>query len=200
MRPAPEVFGPPFHPLPARVVDVSAKAALQKRFPDAKCFGASKVVTLQKQRCGADDATARKRFGANAAFPSVPFEALDTDKILLKGCETHRMLFNPRMNTVAKLLPRAFWRNCMCGLDKMSMSQSARAISGERTGGDQDRTGTFKDADRCWRRRHARPLPEARAMHEAIAGSTLIIVPESGHSSPVEAPQTVTDAMPDFPG
>ncbi|WP_372572315.1 MBL fold metallo-hydrolase [Ruegeria jejuensis] len=60
---------------------------LKQRFPDAKCVGAPKVVKLQHLRMAADDEMARKRYGDNAAVPSLPFEPLDTDKIMLEGRE-----------------------------------------------------------------------------------------------------------------
>ncbi|WP_372572279.1 MBL fold metallo-hydrolase [Ruegeria jejuensis] len=60
---------------------------LKQRFPDAKCVGAPRVVALQHLRMAADDEMARKRYGDNAAVPSLPFEALDTDKIMLEGRE-----------------------------------------------------------------------------------------------------------------
>lgn len=42
------------------------------------------------------------------------------------------------------------------------------------------------------------PVNAARQTHDAIVGSKLVIVPESGHSSPVEKPDIVTKAMADF--
>ncbi|WP_372572324.1 MBL fold metallo-hydrolase [Ruegeria jejuensis] len=60
---------------------------LLKRFPDAKCVGAPKVVELQKLRMASDDATALKRYADNAAVPSVPFEPLDATTIMLEGRE-----------------------------------------------------------------------------------------------------------------
>ncbi len=60
---------------------------LKQRFPDAKCVAAPKVAELQQLRMDADDEMARKRYGDNAAVPSLPFEALDTDKLILEGRE-----------------------------------------------------------------------------------------------------------------
>ncbi|UZD91473.1 hypothetical protein [Cognatishimia activa] len=62
---------------------------LLKRFPDAKCVAAPRVAQLQQLRIEADDNMARKRYGDNAAVPSVKFEAWDTDKIMLEGREIH---------------------------------------------------------------------------------------------------------------
>lgn len=42
------------------------------------------------------------------------------------------------------------------------------------------------------------PPGKAAAMQQAIAGSTLVSIPASGHSSPVEQPDDVTRAMVDF--
>lgn len=42
------------------------------------------------------------------------------------------------------------------------------------------------------------PPAYAQAMHDAIKGSRLMQVPKSGHSSPVENPAIVTDAIADF--
>lgn len=44
----------------------------------------------------------------------------------------------------------------------------------------------------------ATPLPRAEEMHAAIPGSRLIVVPGSGHSSPIEAPEIVSDALEEF--
>ncbi len=60
---------------------------LKKRFPDAKCVGAPKVAELQRLRIPADDEMARKRYGDNAAVPSIPFEGLDSDTLMLEGRE-----------------------------------------------------------------------------------------------------------------
>lgn len=60
---------------------------LKQRFPDAKCVAAPKVAELQRLRIPADDEMARKRYGNNAAVPSIPFEGLDTDTLTLEGRE-----------------------------------------------------------------------------------------------------------------
>ncbi len=58
---------------------------LKKRFPNAKFVGAPEVVKLQHLRMEADDNMARSRYGANAAVPSVPFEPLDSDTLMIEG-------------------------------------------------------------------------------------------------------------------
>ena len=60
-------------------------SVLIKRFPEAKFVGAPKVVALQKLRMKADDEMARKRYGDNAAIPSIPFEPLDSDVLMIEG-------------------------------------------------------------------------------------------------------------------
>ncbi|TPN87016.1 MBL fold metallo-hydrolase [Aquimarina algicola] len=62
-------------------------SVLIKRFPDAKFVGAPRVVALQKLRIKADDKMALKRYGENAAIPSVPFEALDSNTLMIEGRE-----------------------------------------------------------------------------------------------------------------
>jgi pimeloyl-ACP methyl ester carboxylesterase len=44
----------------------------------------------------------------------------------------------------------------------------------------------------------ATPPPKARVIHEAIAGSKLVVVPDAGHTSCVEEPEAVTGAMVSF--
>ena len=62
-------------------------SVLVKRFPDAKFVGAPKVVQLQRLRMKSDDKMARKRYGDNAAVPSIPFEPLDSDRLMIEGRE-----------------------------------------------------------------------------------------------------------------
>ena len=62
-------------------------SVLKQRFPDAKCIAAPKVAAIQNIRMEADDKMAIDRYGDNAAVPSVPFEAFDSDKIMLEGRE-----------------------------------------------------------------------------------------------------------------
>ncbi|BFM18144.1 hypothetical protein R50073_43270 [Maricurvus nonylphenolicus] len=60
---------------------------LKDRFPDAKFIAEPKVAALQQLRMTDDDARAVKRFGDNAAVPSLPFEAYDHDVLMLEGRE-----------------------------------------------------------------------------------------------------------------
>ncbi|MEL6693482.1 MAG: MBL fold metallo-hydrolase [Pseudomonadota bacterium] len=60
-------------------------SVLIRRFPNAKFVGAPNVVKLQHLRMEADDKMARSRYGKNAAVPSVPFEELDSDSLMLDG-------------------------------------------------------------------------------------------------------------------
>ena len=62
-------------------------AILIKRFPEAKFVGAPKVVALQKLRMKADDEMAKKRYGDNAAIPSIAYEPLDSNVLMIEGRE-----------------------------------------------------------------------------------------------------------------
>jgi pimeloyl-ACP methyl ester carboxylesterase len=42
------------------------------------------------------------------------------------------------------------------------------------------------------------PPSDAKAMHAAIVGSRFVQVPDAGHTSPVEQPEAVTDALTEF--
>ena len=46
----------------------------------------------------------------------------------------------------------------------------------------------------------ATPLPRSEQLHQLIAGSRLVIVPDAGHSSSVEQPEAVTAAIVSFLG
>ena len=58
---------------------------LKDRFPEAKFVAAPSVSRLQKLRMKDDDDRAKKRFGENAAVPSVPFEPLESDTLFIEG-------------------------------------------------------------------------------------------------------------------
>ena len=60
---------------------------LKQRFPDAQFLAAPRVAELQQFRMASDDERAVSRYGELAAVPSVPFEALDSDRIMLEGRE-----------------------------------------------------------------------------------------------------------------
>lgn len=62
-------------------------AILKQRFPDAMFVAEPSVAALQQLRMERDDDRARSRFGENAAVPSVPFEALDSDTLFIEGRE-----------------------------------------------------------------------------------------------------------------
>lgn len=64
-------------------------AILQQRFPEAVFLAAPEVARLQQFRMTADDERARNRYGKYAAVPSVPFQPLDADKLILEGHEIH---------------------------------------------------------------------------------------------------------------
>ena len=42
------------------------------------------------------------------------------------------------------------------------------------------------------------PPDASRRMHEAIGGSRLVVIPEAGHLSNLEAPEAFNDALKDF--
>lgn len=60
---------------------------LKERFPNARFVAAPKVADLQQLRMEGDDERAVARFGDNAAVPSVPFEPLDSDVLMIEGRE-----------------------------------------------------------------------------------------------------------------
>ncbi len=62
-------------------------SVLKQRFPDAKFVASPAVSRLQKLRMSDDDARAVKRFGDNAAVPSVPFEPIDYETLTIEGRE-----------------------------------------------------------------------------------------------------------------
>lgn len=62
-------------------------SVLKKRFPEAQFVAAPRVAELQQFRMEADDERAISRYGELAAVPSVPFEPLDSDRLMLEGRE-----------------------------------------------------------------------------------------------------------------
>lgn len=60
---------------------------LKEYFPEAKFIAAPKVAALQQVRMKADDEMAIKRYGDNAAVPSIPFQAYNENTIMLEGNE-----------------------------------------------------------------------------------------------------------------
>lgn len=60
---------------------------LIKRFPNAQFVAAPKVAKLQQLRMKVSDNLAKNDFGENATDPAIPFQILDTDKLMLEGRE-----------------------------------------------------------------------------------------------------------------
>ena len=92
------------------------------------------------------------------------------------------------------------WKDDIAGLDTTSIRHFGRAIFDRDDLMDQLRmleappdTLIIVGADDI-----TTPPKHAHAMHDAIKGSELVIVPRAGHSTPVEAPEAVTKAMADF--
>lgn len=62
-------------------------SVLKERFPNAKFIAEPKVAALQRLRMEDNDEMAFKRYGDNAAIPSIPFEDYDSDKLMIEGRE-----------------------------------------------------------------------------------------------------------------
>lgn len=62
-------------------------SVLKERFPNAKFIAEPKVAALQRLRIADNDEMANKRYGENAAIPSIPFEDFDSDKLFIDGSE-----------------------------------------------------------------------------------------------------------------
>lgn len=62
-------------------------SVLIKRFPDAQFVAEPKVAKLQQLRMKFEDDFARSDLGENAAVPSIPFQPLAADKLMIDGHE-----------------------------------------------------------------------------------------------------------------
>ncbi|MEM7029187.1 MAG: MBL fold metallo-hydrolase [Chloroflexota bacterium] len=62
-------------------------SVLIKRFPNALFVAEPKVAKLQQLRMRVNDNLAKSDFGDNATDPAIPFQPLDTDKLMLEGRE-----------------------------------------------------------------------------------------------------------------
>ncbi|WP_372572327.1 alpha/beta fold hydrolase [Ruegeria jejuensis] len=100
----------------------------------------------------------------------------------------------------ARKTERQYWKTYMGGLDKRSIHAFGKAIF--------FRGDVLEDIRRLssypetlivvGEEDTPTPVHEAQAMNKAIPGSILKTVKKSGHSSPVEAPAVVTEAMERF--
>ncbi len=99
------------------------------------------------------------------------------------------------LNNPDKEKVRDHWRQHLLGLNKKGTSRAAHAVI--------DRQGVYDDLDRI-------DLPtlivvgdedvatvpvKSERMHAAIKGSKLIIIPRAGHSSSIEEPEAITQAI-----
>jgi len=94
----------------------------------------------------------------------------------------------------------AFWRSEMKTLDKRSIHRFGKAIFGR-----DDVLGDVAALDSppptqiiVGSDDVATPVAKSQALQKAIKGATLTVVPDAGHTSPIEQPQAVTDAMTQF--
>lgn len=103
------------------------------------------------------------------------------------------------LNDPARQDQVGFWRRSILAMDRAGVRHFGFAIFGRDSVLDALRVATLPptliivgEVDQ------PTPLSEAEAMQGAIAGSDLVIVPRSGHTSPIEEPEVVTDAMSAF--
>lgn len=88
------------------------------------------------------------------------------------------------------------WRKTMLSLDREAARQFGFAIFGRDAVLDDLKTATTPPTlIIVGEEDQPTPVSDARDLHGAIAGSDLVVVPRSGHSSPVEEPEVVTKAM-----
>lgn len=94
----------------------------------------------------------------------------------------------------------AFWRGQMGALDKRSIHRFGKAIFGRDDVLGQlaalaapPPTQIIVGADDV-----ATPVAKSEAMRDAIKGARMVVIPDAGHTSPVEQPQAVTAAMTAF--
>ena len=92
------------------------------------------------------------------------------------------------------------WKSYISGLDRTSIRQFGRAIFDRE--GVQDELRALENPAPTLiivgQEDIPTPVAMAKALQEAIAGSKLVEIPDTGHSSPVESPAQVTEAITTF--
>lgn len=104
------------------------------------------------------------------------------------------------LNDPARKEDVAFWRAQMSQLDKQSIHRFGKAIFGRDDVLGQmaaletpPSTQIIVGADDV-----ATPVAKSEAMRDAIKGAAMTVVPDAGHTSPIEQPDVVTAAMTRF--
>ena len=93
---------------------------------------------------------------------------------------------------------RDHWQKQIISLDRIGTSGAAHGVI--------DRDGVYAQLDRIDKptlilvgdEDVATPLPEAERMREAIKDSKLVVIPRAGHSSTIEEPAVVNEALEEF--
>jgi pimeloyl-ACP methyl ester carboxylesterase len=100
----------------------------------------------------------------------------------------------------AKGETREKWRNHLLGLNRVGTSRAAHGVI--------DRDGVYDQLSAIntptliivGKEDVATPPVKSERMRDAISGARLIILPRGGHSSTIEEPEAVTQAIADFLG
>jgi pimeloyl-ACP methyl ester carboxylesterase len=97
-----------------------------------------------------------------------------------------------------RLQTRDHWQKQIMSLDRIGTSRATHGVI--------DRDGVYDQLDRIdvptlilvGSEDVATPLPKAERMHDAIKDSKLVVIPRAGHSSTIEEPAAVNEALDGF--
>lgn len=110
-----------------------------------------------------------------------------------------QILFGPSwLSDPARDAEREVWRRRLLANHRIGITRAVRGVIQRE--GVLDQLGSIElptlimvgEADQ------ATPLPKAEALHRGIEGSRLVVVPRAGHSSTIEEPAAVNQALGDF--
>lgn len=112
------------------------------------------------------------------------------------------MMGQPFLSDPARRAEVEDWRGKLSALDKKSVYHFGKAIFSRDSVRDDLAALTAPPPTQIivGAEDIATPVARAEAMHAAIKGANLAVIPDAGHSSPVETPQAVTDVMTRFLG
>jgi pimeloyl-ACP methyl ester carboxylesterase len=98
----------------------------------------------------------------------------------------------------ARAKERESWRDAIIANDRKGITRAAHAVIGREGVGQHLRDINVPTLIIVGEEDIATPPKEGRKLHEAIPGATLLIIPKAGHSSSIEQPKAVTQAIVKF--
>ena len=91
-----------------------------------------------------------------------------------------------------------YWKTYILGLDKKAIFRFGKAIFGRDSVIDQLRGNELKTLTIVGEQDIATPPAKSEELKSVLPNSTLVLIPNAGHTSPVEEPEAVTAAIKNF--